>query len=112
MEEKLVITPCQRALALAALHAVHCPGCEPVLTIPADVQAVNAEGRVSDEYRWAVRWSVIRDRVRQLGDYAVNWFRLQLPRFEQDLLKADTQVRAEAARADVEAMILGTKPVR
>jgi hypothetical protein len=46
---------------------------------PTEVPAVDAEGKVADEYRRAVRWLAIQDRVRQLGDYAAHWLRLQSP---------------------------------
>ena len=37
--------------------------------------------------------------------------RIELHRIEIAKLKADAKARADAAKADVEAMILGTKPV-
>jgi len=57
-EETLVLTPAQRALALAALHAVYCRGFEPVLATPAEVPEFDGEGRVTDEYRRADQRSV------------------------------------------------------
>jgi hypothetical protein len=88
-EETLVLTPAQRALALAALHAVYCRGFEPVLATPAEVPEFDGEGRVTDEYRRAVGWAAITNQVRQLGDWAANWFRSLLRRFEQDLADAN-----------------------
>jgi len=101
-QETPILTPGQTVLALAALHAVYCPGCEPVLSIPVDVQVDGAEGRLIDEYRQGVRWLAIRDRVRKLGDYAAHWFRLRLPRFEQALPTVKAKHTPPAASKDAE----------
>jgi hypothetical protein len=94
LEETSVLTPGQRALALAALHAVGCPGFETVLSIP-------------DDHPRAVRWHEIRDRVRHLGDHAANWFVRVLRRFELDL----SSCRAPAEVAAPQSPPTGALPV-
>jgi hypothetical protein len=98
LEATPVLTPCQRALALAALHAVYCRGFETVLAIPTEVAVFDAEGRITDEYRRASRWAVITDRVRQLGDYAANWFDRLLRRFALDLPSCRTPAEMPATQ--------------
>jgi hypothetical protein len=91
VEETPVLTPGQTTLAMAALHAVHCPSCEAVISLAVDVPKLDAGGQVTDEYCRAVRWWAIKDRVRGLGDYALPWFTAQLRRFKRDLASVSAQ---------------------
>jgi hypothetical protein len=91
VEETPILTPCQRALTLAALHAVHCRGFDPIVAFPVNFPPVDSDGRATNQFRRFTRWREIVARVRQLGDYAAHWFRLQLRRFEQDLSSIGTQ---------------------
>lgn len=81
-----VLTPEQRALALAALHDVHCAGVEKVVVIPADLTgaAAAADKRLYPALAAAVRWAGILQRARRLEDWALPWFESQMLRFEQE----------------------------
>jgi hypothetical protein len=83
-EADVALTPGQTAVALAALHDVYCGGVEKVVPLPAKF----AEDATPADWKRALRWTVILDRVRKLGDYALRWFTLLLRRFERILTAA------------------------
>src|SRR6516164_6624283 len=76
-EEEVVLTTGQRAVALSALHAVHCSGVEKVI---ATAEPQWEDGQPSGWSR-EVRWLMILDLVMELGDDSLPWFTLQFRRF-------------------------------
>lgn len=81
-DDRTPLTVGQRAVALAALHDVYCPNVERVVPIAPDQPVFDADGKVRGDYYRNIGWRAILDRVEKLGDYAVDWFTLQLRRFE------------------------------
>jgi hypothetical protein len=87
-------TPEQSAAALVALHEVHCPGVARVIAIPAELPALEdaPEGDKTLLQTWkrALIWLATLDRVRGMGDYALQWFKLQFRRLERDLSQGES----------------------
>jgi hypothetical protein len=79
-------TLAQGAAALAALHDVRCPGVEKVIYTPAELPPMDEAMAPTLRRDWhrALCWRALLDRARELGDYALPWFVLQLRRFERD----------------------------
>src|SRR5262245_54956560 len=73
------LASCQIAVIMAALHHVHCPGVAHVFAVPEELPADREA--TSAEWRSMCAYVAIRDEIRNLGDYAVHWFTLQLRRF-------------------------------
>jgi hypothetical protein len=87
-----VPTQAQSAVALVAFHDVYCDGVERIIPVPSTLpplgEAPPAEmPALLHVWQRAAAWEAIRDRVRNLGDYAVPWFTLQLRRLEQVLVE-------------------------
>jgi hypothetical protein len=94
-----VLTPCQTALALAALHAVHCPTAEKVVSLPIAAAEIDPEWKMTPAFQSALRWKVIRDRVRTLGAFSVNWFLVLLRRLEMTLLSLNAAKPTRSKRS-------------
>lgn len=78
-EECVTLTVEQTALVVAALHDAYCHNVEPVIPIREidDPATLN-----NSDHRRVSRWRVIREHVRNLGQFAVHWYTLQVNHFE------------------------------
>jgi hypothetical protein len=98
-DERIVLSSEQLAAAFGALHEVYCPNVPRVVERPpeeeqqiyfSDEPDLPPDATVANEatlvaLRRSLAWVATLNRVRRLGEHAVPWFRLQLPRFEKIL---------------------------
>jgi hypothetical protein len=96
IDQLVPLTPGQMAAALVALHDVYCDGVEKVVAIPPTLPPSSEEATPADEglirdWKRAETWWATLMQVRNLGDYSLQWFTLQLRRFERILPSANAQ---------------------
>jgi hypothetical protein len=73
-------------------------------------EAIPADEELLRDYRRACIWSATLDRVRNLGDYSLHWFRLQLRRFQEVLARGNTPTADEPSQAPAKGQTPVTHP--